>query len=119
MGAAVPAYGANVPEYGRNVPVYAHPPQSGTGAHPDDVVHWLIPTGRSGLAITAGYLGVASLLCFFFSPVSLVVGLVALRQLNAQSTKHGKGRAIFAIVVGALGTIGLAYAVLSGAFSSR
>lgn len=116
---AAPAYGAGVPEYGRHVTVNPHPPvASGTGAHPDDVVHWLLPTGRSGLAIAAGYSGILALLCFFASPLALVLGILALRQLNAQSTKHGKGRAIFAIVVGALGSLLFAYLVLTGAFSS-
>ena len=71
-----------------------------------DDLHWVLPTGRSGLAITAGYLGIVALLCFFTAPVALVVGILALRQLNGSALK-GRGRAIFAIVVGALGTAGL------------
>ncbi|MFN8167429.1 MAG: DUF2510 domain-containing protein [Candidatus Nanopelagicales bacterium] len=116
--AAAPAYGVGVPEYGRHVTAYPHAPQAqGVGAHPDDVVHWLLPTGRSGLAIAAGYAGIAALLCFLASPVALVLGILALRELNAQSTKHGKGRAIFGIVTGALGSLLLAYLLLTGALT--
>jgi hypothetical protein len=46
-----------------------------------------------------------ALLCFYFSPVALVLGLLALRGLR-DSPLGGRGRAWFAVVVGSLGTAG-------------
>ncbi len=68
------------------------------------------PRGRSGWAIAAGYLGLLSFLGVF-APISLVVGFVALRDLKQHPKKHGLGRTWFGIVMGALGTIGLLFAM--------
>jgi hypothetical protein len=101
--AAQPGYGSPTTYAGH--PGHAAPPAAGVGAHPNDPVHWLVPTGRSGLAITAGYLGIAALFCFIAAPFALGVGILALRRLSSQDEKHGKGRAIFAIVAGVFGLI--------------
>ena len=97
----------------------AAPPPTASGstvvAHPgaavpppdDGVLRWLVPVGRTGLSIAAGYAGIAALLCFYAAPLSLVLGLLALRQLR-DPTLRGRGRAWFATVVGGLGTAGLA-----------
>ena len=74
--------------------------QGGPGAH------WALPIGRSGLAIAAGYLGLAALL-LLPAPLAVFVGVLALRDLRANPDKKGKGRAMFGIVTGALGTIAL------------
>ena len=113
--AAQPGYGsptgyAGYPAHGG----HAAPQTAGVGAHPTDAVHWLVPTGRSGLAIAAGYLGIAALFCFYVAPISLVVGILALRQLNGQNEKHGKGRAIFGIVAGVHRLLVGALVLLSG-----
>ncbi len=69
----------------------------------DRAVAWLIPVGRTGLSIAAGYAGIVALLCFYAGPVALVLGILALRGLRG-SPLRGKGRAWFAVVVGVIGT---------------
>ena len=65
----------------------------------------VMPVGRSGLAIAAGYLGLVSVMIPFAAPVALVVGILALRDLRRHPEKHGMGRAIFGVVMGGLFTI--------------
>jgi Domain of unknown function (DUF4190) len=59
--------------------------------------------GRSGLAIAAGYLGLFSLVGVF-APISVVVSILALRDLKKRPTLLGRGRAIFGLVMGILFT---------------
>lgn len=66
----------------------------------------LIPVGRSGWAIAAGYAGLFSFI-FIGAPFALVFGILGVRE-NRRSRltanpKHGMGRAIFGIIMGALG----------------
>jgi hypothetical protein len=70
----------------------------------DAVVRMLLPVGRSGLAIAAGYLGIFSLFPIF-GPIAVLVGILAIRDINAHPDKHGMGRAIFGIVAGGLATL--------------
>ena len=64
----------------------------------------LLPVGRSGYAIVAGYLGLFSLLVIP-APLALVFGILAVRDIGRNPKKHGMGRAVFGIIMGALGTI--------------
>jgi hypothetical protein len=73
------------------------------GAHPSDPVHWLVPTGRSWQSIAAGYLGIFSILVFP-APFALALGVWALR-VSQRDGSHGRGRAVFGIVAGGLGTL--------------
>lgn len=84
------------------------------GADPghDAGMRMLLPVGRTGLSITAGYVGLASLVVFPLAPVAILLGVLAIRDLNRQPGKHGLGRAIFAIVAGSLVTVGFALLVL-------
>ncbi|HEV7507699.1 MAG TPA: GYF domain-containing protein [Thermoanaerobaculia bacterium] len=85
-------------------PAYTGPPRPSAGDDP--VMRMLLPVGRSGWAIAAGYLGLLSFLGIF-APVALVVGIVAVRDIQQHPEKHGLGRAWFGIVIGALGSIAL------------
>ena len=67
------------------------------------VMRMLLPVGRSWLAIAAGYAGLFSLIVFP-APLALLLGILAVRDLKKNPKKHGMGRAIFGIVMGALGT---------------
>lgn len=69
-----------------------------------------LPVGRSGLAIVAGYFGLLSLL-LVPAPFAILFGWLALRDLKVHPGMLGKGRAIFAIVMGVLGTGGLVYVI--------
>lgn len=60
----------------------------------------LLPVGRSVLAIVAGYLGLISVLVFP-APFALIVGVLAIVDIRRHPEKHGLGRAIFGIVMGA------------------
>ena len=69
----------------------------------DPVVRALIPVGRTALSIVAGYLGLTVLLCAP-SPLALAVGIWAVIDLKKRPGMHGMGRAVFGIVMGAVGT---------------
>lgn len=78
---------------------------------PSSAVHWLVPVGRSWQSLVAGYLGFVAIFCVFFGIVGVVVGLIAIgigiwALVEARNGGHGRGRAIFAIVGGAIGAVG-------------
>jgi hypothetical protein len=75
-------------------------------------VRMLLPVGRSGLAIAAGYAGLFALL-IAPAPLALLLGILAVRDLRKNPKKHGMGRAVFGIVTGALGTAVLALILVS------
>lgn len=85
-------------------------PRPGAPLAADPVMRAILPVGRSGWAIAAGYLGLLSLLGIF-GPPALICGLVALNDIRKHPEKHGKGRAWFGIVMGALGTIVIVVAI--------
>jgi hypothetical protein len=67
----------------------------------------LLPVGRSGWVIAAGYLGLFSILgCF--APISIIVSIIAICDIKAHPDRHGMGRAVFGLVMGILGSILLA-----------
>lgn len=72
----------------------------------DPVMRMVLPVGRSSWAIAAGYLGLFSLL-LFPAPFAVATGLLALQDIRSDPDKHGKGRAIFGLVLGTLGTLAL------------
>ena len=82
----------------------------------------LLPVGRSGWAIAAGYLGLFSIL-LLPGPFAIWCGMVALKRIDAsqQSARplHGRGRAIFGIIAGMFGTLGLALVLLSPVLGKR
>jgi hypothetical protein len=67
----------------------------------DPALRWLLPVGRSGWAIAAGYLGIFSLLGIF-APFAVVAGILGLRHIKQNPHLGGRGRAIFGIVMGGL-----------------
>jgi len=66
----------------------------------------MLPVGRSGLAIAAGYLGLFAIL-LLPAPFALITGILAVRDLRRNPHKHGMGRAVFGIVSGAVFTLAL------------
>ncbi len=79
----------------------------------DSAMRMLLPIGRSFWAIAAGYAGLfAVTICL--APLALGLGIVALIDLKQHPQKHGMGRAIFGMVMGALGTIVLLVMVALG-----
>jgi predicted acyltransferase len=74
----------------------------------------LLPVGRSGWAIAAGYLGLFAFLVVP-APLALLTGLLAVRDIKRHPEKHGMGRAGFGIVIGILGTGLLIFLLVSRA----
>lgn len=89
---------------------YAAPPRPSQSDDP--VMRMLLPVGRSGWAIAAGYLGLLSLLGIF-APFALITGILAVRDIRQHPEKHGLGRAWFGIIMGALLSIVLVFAIAS------
>jgi hypothetical protein len=79
---------------------YVRPPDIGQDAG----MRMLLPVGRSGWAIAAGYLGLFSFI-FFPAPIALIVSIVAIKDIKSHPDRHGMGRAIFGLVMGILGSI--------------
>ena len=72
----------------------------------DPLARVLLPVGRSGWAIAAGYLGLFSLL-LAPAPFAIAAGLLALADMRRHPEKLGMGRTVFGLVMGALGTVAL------------
>ncbi len=83
------------------------------GVSNDAAVRMLIPVGRSAIAIIAGYAGLFAIFCWPAAPVAIILGILAINDLKKHPEKHGMGRAIFGIVMGCLGTIGLGGIIVS------
>ncbi|MET0434142.1 MAG: hypothetical protein ABW025_08235, partial [Cellulomonas sp.] len=114
--AATP-YAATGPAYAAAAPAGSwYPEPARLGAGPGDAVHWLLPTGRSWQSIVAGYVGLFALLIWPLGPFAVWFGLWGLRR--ARTGGHGRGRAVFAVVVGAAATALLAYLLASGALTT-
>jgi hypothetical protein len=68
----------------------------------------LMPVGRAGSAIAAGYLGLLALfpvVGLVFGLLAVITGWVALRTIRQKPHLLGRGRAIFGIVVGGLSVV--------------
>jgi hypothetical protein len=87
----------------------------------DQAMRMIIPIDRSPLAIAAGYLGLVSVI-YIFAPFALILGILAVRDIKKHPEKHGMGRAIFGIVMGAIFTVVLLIfiiALIVASFSGR
>ena len=72
----------------------------------------LLPVGRSGWAIAAGYAGLFSVL-FVPAPIALILAILAIRDLRRHREKHGMGRAIFGLVMGGIFSLALAVGLIA------
>jgi hypothetical protein len=82
-----------------------HHPRGGGDASADAGLKWLVPIGRSGWAIAAGYMGLFSCFPFvgiIFGPAAIACGVLALAEVKRKPGLSGQGRAIFGIIVGSL-----------------
>ena len=104
-----------------SVPEYVMMPRTSKPLGDDAGMRWLMPVGRSGWAIAAGYLGLFAFL-LVPAPLALIVSIIAIRDIKrsrgAAHPKHGMGRAIFGLVIGVLGTL-LLLAILIGKAISK
>ena len=71
-------------------------------------VRMLLPVGRSGWAIAAGYLGLFSLI-LIPAPLAVIISTVAIWDIKRSKAKgkqkHGLGRAIFGLIAGIIGSV--------------
>jgi hypothetical protein len=79
-------------------------------------IRMLLPVGRSFWAIAAGYAGLFAVL-FFPAPIALILGIVAIYDIKRHPDRHGMGRAIFGLVMGAIFTLVMVFALVGGALS--
>jgi hypothetical protein len=100
---------------GQAVPYFYGHPVAQKRLGDDPMMRMLLPVGRSGWAIAAGYLGLMSFLVLF-APFALTSGIVAVVDIRRHPDRHGMGRAVFGIVMGALGSAALLL-VLAAAWS--
>ncbi len=88
------------------------PPNLGDNAR----MRMILPVGRSGWAIAAGYLGLFALIVLP-APLALIVSIIAIwdirRSRGTARPKHGMGRAIFGLITGLLGTVVLVALLVS------
>ena len=88
-----------------------HPPAQQQSIGDNAGIRMLLPVGRSGWAIAAGYLGLFGLV-IVPAPLALIVSIIAIisirKSKNTTKPKHGMGRAIFGLIVGIVGTFILA-----------
>jgi hypothetical protein len=74
----------------------------------DGVDRFVLPTGRPGSAIAAGYLGLFGLFPFIGLPFgvgAIVCGVIALRKLKKEPHLLGRGRSWFGMIVGSIATL--------------
>jgi hypothetical protein len=88
------------------------------GIGDDAVMRAILPVGRTALSIIAGYLGLAAIVCVP-APIALGVGIWAIVDLRRRPGTHGMGRAVFGVVMGALGTIAMLIAIVSAVLAPR
>ena len=84
----------------------------------DPLLRMLIPVGRSALAIAAGYAGLFALV-MFPAPIALVLGILAVRDIRRHPEKHGMGRAVFGLVMGAIFTLVLIVMIVAMVAGAR
>ncbi len=81
-------------------------------AEDDRALRLLLPVGRSMFAIVAGYAGLFAVV-LPMAPVALGLGIAAMYHLKRHPEQRGRGRAVFAIVMGSLFTVLLIVVVVA------
>ena len=71
---------------------------------PHPLLALVVPIGRSGWAIAAGYLGLLSMIPYV-GFLAILFGVLAIRDINKNPAKIGLGRAWFGIIAGGLSLI--------------
>lgn len=78
----------------------AVPQSDNTGVN--SALHYVVPVGRGWKAVVAPYLSLVGVLLAPLALAGVILGVLALRE---RDKGHGTGRAIFAIVVGAVAVL--------------
>jgi hypothetical protein len=102
--AGVFAAGSAPPQLPPMAVPYATPRPYGPSLGENPGARWLLPVGRSGWAIAAGYLGLFSFVVLP-APLAVICSIIAIRDIRRHPNRHGMGRAIFGLVTGILFSI--------------
>ncbi len=86
-----------------------------TSIESDPGMRMLLPVGRSVWAVLAGYAGLFAVLGVC-APFALILGIIALVDLKRHPEKYGRGRAIFAIVMGTIFSLIVVFIVIAIAY---
>lgn len=79
--------------------------RSGTERMGDNAgIRLVLPVGRSAWAVAAGYAGLFAII-IFPAPIAIILGVVAIIDIQGHPERHGMGRAVFALIAGTIGTV--------------
>lgn len=125
-GQQPPPQDAPPPPYGQQPPQnpYSQPPPAGVPPYQQNPYAQQPPYGQPGFGApqqqTTNPLAIAALvMCVIFSPVALILGIIALNQINASGgMQKGKTFAWIGIVWGALGLVAVLFFLVAGGLSS-
>lgn len=98
---------------GAVIPYAQHNEPPAPRAGDDPGMRMLLPVGRSGWAIAAGYLGLMGWLIWPLAPIALVTAELGRRQIRRDPSKHGMGRVTLGFIGGIIGTIPLLFILWS------
>ena len=84
-----------------------------TGSRHSAGLRLVLPVGRSGYAIIAGYLGLLTLIPFV-GIGALFFGILGVKDIKKNEDTYGMGRSIFGIIMGGLSTLIYLYLYLVG-----
>jgi amino acid transporter len=76
------------------------------GPQADPALKYVLPVGRSGWAIAAGYLAIFGMFIPLFCFQALLCAAVGVSDIRKHPEKLGWGRIVFAFIVGGLWSIG-------------
>jgi hypothetical protein len=93
------------------------PPAGAVRPEAEETMRWLLPVGRPGSAIAAGYLALFGFIIPFLGVGAFACGVIALNTLARRPDLVGRGRAMLGIVAGGLSTLWWLF-VFVGALSS-
>jgi hypothetical protein len=71
----------------------------------------LLPVGRSGWAIAAGYLGLVGWLIFPLAPFALITAELGRREIADDSHRHGMGRVALGYIGGTIGMVVMVFVI--------
>ncbi len=94
----------------------AFPPQPAAPPHVDESLRWVLPVGRSGWAIAAGYFGLFAVI-LIGAPFAIFTGIMALRHIKRNPHLGGRGRAIFGLAMGGIFTLLYGMLIVGGIMS--
>jgi len=110
--------GARFQQPQNHYPLYPYQAARPQELSDDPTIRALLPVGRTGLSIAAGWIGFFSLIIWPLGFIAVIFSIVALNELNKRPDMLGKGRALFGLMAGLVG-IGLFILVIVTIFTDN